>query len=147
MTRAMLHSYDPFSSFRNELDRSLADMFGAMANLPVGNVRSPNFPALNAWENEERLFIEAEVPGLRMEDLELTVTGSELSIRGKRSEKEGENLTFHRRERGTGSFSRVVRLPYEVDSASVNAMLKNGVLTIQLPKATSAKPRRITVTQ
>ena len=147
MTRAMLHNYDPFSSFRNELDRSLADMFGAMANLPAGTVRSPNFPALNAWENEERLFIEAEVPGLRMEDLELTVTGSELSIRGKRSEKEGENLTYHRRERGTGTFSRVVRLPYEVDSAAVNAMLKNGVLTIQLPKAMSAKPRRISVTQ
>jgi HSP20 family protein len=102
-----------------------------------------SFPAVNVWENEEMLFAEAEVPGLKLDDLEISVTGNELSIKGQRREEEQEGVTYHRRERGTGSFRGVVRLPVDVDVNKVEARLANGVLTIELPKAPSAKPRKI----
>lgn len=103
------------------------------------------FPAVNAWEEGDRLHVEAEAPGLNMEDIELLVVGDELTIKGRRDAGNGDKRVFHRRERGAGEFTRVLALPCDVDTDNVEATLKNGVLTIILPKAEAARTRKITV--
>lgn len=116
--------------------------FGALS--PVsGLVRG--YPPLNVWEDEQNLYAEAEVPGLRMEDLEVYVVGNELTVKGERKAGEGGQETFHRRERGIGSFQRTVPLPMPIDAEKVEASLRDGVLTITMPKAQEAKPRKIEV--
>jgi len=71
--------------------------------------------------------------------------GNELTIKGRRQPAQGEDLAYHRRERGTGEFTRTVTLPAEVDATKVEARLENGVVTVTMPKAATAKPRKITV--
>jgi HSP20 family protein len=133
------------------LDRALDEAYGELAGvLGEGwalrkSGREGRVPALNIWESEGQVHAEAEVPGLRMEDLEILVKGSELTIKGERKASESAGVGYHRRERGTGPFSGTVRLPVEVDVEKVEAQLENGVLTITLPKAASALPRKIAV--
>lgn len=103
------------------------------------------FPALNAWEDADAVYVEAEVPGLKLENLELTVHDGELSIRGERKSDHPEGATLLRHERAAGPFGRTVRLPDAVDASKVEAALKDGVLTITLPKAAELKPRKIEV--
>lgn len=107
--------------------------------------RSRAFPALNIWEDGDHLFAEAELPGMGMDDIELFVVGSELTIKGQRKAMDDQNANYHRRERGVGEFCRTVTLPVEIDANKVEATLKNGVLTIALPKAEAARPRKISV--
>ena len=76
---------------------------------------------------------------------DVTVVGGDLTIRGRRGDAPGEGTTYHRRERGAGEFTRVVRLPIDVDADRVEATLKDGVLLVKLPKAESAKPKKIKV--
>ncbi len=139
----------PLGRLRGELDRALEDVVGTFLGqdpwLQRGRLRERSFPAVNVWENEEVLFAEAEVPGLKLEDLEILVTGNELTIKGERGDEKQEGVTYHRRERGTGTFAGVVRLPVDVDVNKVEARLENGVLTVMLPKAAGALPRKIAV--
>lgn len=104
-----------------------------------------SFPALNVWDDGEAFLVEAEVPGLGLDDLDLTATGNELTLEGERQDVIEEGVTHHRRERGVGRFSRVIHLPAEVETDGVEANLRDGVLTIRLPKAASVRPRRIQV--
>lgn len=103
------------------------------------------FPAVNLREDNDNLYVEAEVPGLTMNEIEIVVLGNEMTLRGQRRDNGGEKVVYHRRERGIGAFQRVVRLPVDIDANSVEATLKNGVLTVRLPKAPTAKPRKIEV--
>jgi HSP20 family protein len=104
------------------------------------------YPPLNLWEDDNNLYVEAELPELELTDLEIFVDGdNQLSIKGERKQPERENGTWHRQERGHGSFSRVGELPQYVDSDAVTAEFKHGVLTITLPKRKEAKSRRIEV--
>jgi HSP20 family protein len=105
------------------------------------------YPPLNLWEDDNNLYVEAELPELELTDLEILVNGdNQLSITGERKQPEQENGVWHRQERGHGSFSRVGELPQYVDSDKVTAELKYGVLTITLPKRKEAKARRVEVT-
>ena len=104
------------------------------------------FPPLNAWEDDNNLYVEAELPELELSDLEIFVNGdNQLSLKGERKQPERENGIWRRQERGHGSFSRMSELPKYVDSDKVTAELKHGVLTITLPKRKQAKARRIEV--
>jgi HSP20 family protein len=104
------------------------------------------FPPLNAWEDDNNLYVEAELPELELSDLEIFVDGdNQLSIKGERKQPERENGRWHRQERGHGSFSRTCELPKYVDSDTVTAEFKHGVLTITLPKRKEARARRIEV--
>ena len=104
------------------------------------------YPPLNLWEDDNNLYVEAELPELELTDLEIFVNGdNQLSIKGERKQPERENGTWHRQERGHGSFSRMGELPQYVDSDKVTAEFKHGVLTITLPKREEAKARRIEV--
>jgi|YNPNPStandDraft_1061719.scaffolds.fasta_scaffold151672_1 HSP20 family protein len=132
----------PLNELRREMDR-LLDEFG------LGSWRMPwdtaPYPALNIWDDGDAFCVEAELPGVRQEDIEVYAVGNELTIKGRRVEPEGSQRTYHRQERGTGEFARVVTLPAEVDAEKVEANLKDGVLTLRLPKAESARPRKIVV--
>jgi HSP20 family protein len=131
----------PLLQLRGEMDRLFSDFFGP----PEATPWARRYPAVNVWEDGDNLKLEAELPGVITEDLDIAVVGNELTIKGRRAEPENENRTFHRRERPTGEFVRMLRLPYEIDAGNVTATLNNGVLTVTLPKAESAKPRKIQV--
>ena len=133
----------PVLRLRNEMDRLFEGLFErAPAAGPVG---TNAFPTLNVWEDDGKLYVEAELPGLKLDDLELYVDGNELTVKGQRQETREEDASYHRRERGVGPFSRVIQLPVEVDAENVDAALRNGILTITLPKAQAVMPRRIEV--
>ena len=100
---------------------------------------------MNLWEDDEHLFVEAELPGMELGDLEIYVHGDQLAVKGERKEPTCEKSTWHRRERGYGKFARVLELPVSVEEDKVQASFKNGVLTVTLPKRAEAKPRRIEI--
>ena len=108
-------------------------------------VRPSPFPPINVWEDGDHLMAEAEVPGMKLEDLEILVEGEELTIKGKFAANENKESGYLRRERVVGEFSRTISLPRPINSDRVEATLKDGVLTIKLPKAEEAKARKIAV--
>jgi HSP20 family protein len=128
------------------MDRLFGDFFGRSGMAPVEGVAPQSFPAVNVWQRDDAIFVEAEVPGLKSEDVEISVVGNELSLKGRRPDLAEENAAYHRRERGVGDFNRVLRLPAEIAGDKVEAKLTDGVLLITLPKAETAKPRKINVT-
>lgn len=137
---------NPLQQLRDEVDRLFTSVFthptvSGATRLVTGR----GFPAVNVWEDDENLFVEAEVPGLKAEHLDVTVVGDELTIKGQRPEEPETEAAYHRRERGVGSFTRVIRLTSEVDADKVQASLNDGVLLLTLPKAEDAKPRKIKV--
>jgi HSP20 family protein len=128
------------------MDRLFEDFARELPDLTrLSGLRGGGFPALNVWEDDRNIYVEAEVPGMKMDDLELTVLGNELTIKGCFRETKREGVSYHRRERGGGSFTRVLRLPVDLDAEQVQAGLENGVLTVTMPKAASAKARKIEV--
>jgi len=142
------------------MDRVFSGVFGRCAN-EVWPSADRGQPALNVWESDDALCVEVELPGVESDQIDISVAGGELSLTVQRPEVKQEGVTYHRRERRTGSFSRTLRLPGDVDparveaarveaarveAARVEAALNDGVLKITLPKAESAKPRKIDVT-
>jgi HSP20 family protein len=104
------------------------------------------FPLMNVTEDKEKFYVRAELPGLKGDDLDISVTGDTLTIAGERKiVPEDEKSTYHRREREAGKFSRIVSLPAQVDTGKVEAGCTDGVLKITLPKAEAAKPKQIAV--
>ena len=107
---------------------------------------APGYPALDLTQDENNLYVEAELPGMELSDLEILVTGNDqLSIKGTRQQPDGEAGVWHRRERMAAEFTRMITLPQPVDPDKVEASLKAGVLTIKLPKREEARPKKITV--
>jgi HSP20 family protein len=142
MWRNTLPWLNTFDELRREMDR-LFDGFGVRhVGFPV---RRGPFPALNVWDNAESVFVEAEVPGVKPDDFEVYAIGNELTIKGRRHPVRGDKLVYQRQERGTGEFTRVITLPCEVNADKVDAVLKDGVLRIELPKAAAARPKQIAV--
>lgn len=103
------------------------------------------FPAFNVWAHADGAVIAGELPGVRLEDVEITASGKTVRIAGSRKEKQGEDAGRSKRERYAGDFSRVVELPFRIDAEKVVAKLVNGILEISLPRAESDKPRKIAV--
>ena len=132
---------------RDEMDRLFTNVFeGNWPSSLPGLGTASAFPAMNVWETEQALCAELEVPGLKLDDVEVLVVGNELTVKGSRKNGDPkEDSLYHRRERVTGSFSRSIRLPVDIDAGKVEAALKDGVLTVILPKAEAAKPRKVLV--
>jgi HSP20 family protein len=125
------------------MDRLFEDFF---SDFPFGNTGQGVFPAWNVAEDEKSFRVEAEVPGFSHDNLEISVVGDELRLSGKREhETKDEKSSFHRRERFTGEFSRALRFGTPIQSDKVEATFKDGVLTVILPKAEVALPRKISV--
>lgn len=139
MLTGRLNLWTPYVDLRREIDRLLDNFTGD------GGGRARTFPAVNLWEDGDSLYLEAELPGVGQDDIDISAIGNELTLRGRRSPRQGDNVAYHRQERGAGEFSRAVTLPAEVDADKIEASLKDGVLTLKLPKAEAAKARKIKV--
>ena len=142
-TRQLFHPvWNQLQGFQSEMNR-LFDRWNE-----DGGQLSPwsHFPPINVWEEGETLNVEAELPGLKLEDLEIFVTGNnQLTLKGERKVCMPEKGVRHRQERGFGKFVRTLSLPFAVDANNVDARFENGVLRIKLAKHESAKARKIVV--
>ena len=128
----------------NTVDKFLIQK-GLLENRNCSAAVKPWTPAMDVAELENKYVIQAEVPGLDKEDIEVTITHGLLTVKGEKAREELEENTLHIGERRFGVFSKSLRVPDSVDLAGVTATTKNGVLTITLPKAAEEKPRQITV--
>jgi HSP20 family protein len=129
----------------NRLFEQMDRLFG-----PIGFDSPQAFPApyppLNVWEDEDNLYIEAELPGLKPEDIDVSVAeGDQLTIAAQRTPNAPEGGAWLRQECGYGRFSRTITLPAEVNAEAVEASSEAGVLTITLPKMEEAKPKKVAV--
>jgi len=121
-------------------------LFGAGNTALFGDLEAGVFPPMNITQDNDNFYVRAEVPGISPKDLETSAMGLSVSISGKREiAKEDNRVSYHRKERAEGEFSRTVTLPAEFDTARVDATYKAGILTVTLPKAETAKPRQIVV--
>jgi len=113
---------------------------------PGGRSRARVFPSIIISATDEELVVRAEVPGMDLNDFDISVSGDTLTVQGTRVTGEGlEGGWYHRRERESGGFSRAVRLPAAVDGERAEATYVAGVLTISLPLKEAAKPKQIQV--
>lgn len=144
----MYQTFYPRSIFRNEIDGLLASLFEPRRSgaLPQRTRHCAIFPMLNVTEANEGFELEAELPGVSLEDLDVSVIGRKLTISGERPATTRENYRVHRREISTGKFTRTITFPCDLEADAVKASFKNGVLTLELPKAATAKPKKIQVT-
>jgi HSP20 family protein len=134
--------FDELERMRRELDRLSGDFTGSVFRLPSAGV----FPLVNVTEDPDNYYVRAELPGVKTDELGISVTGDTLTLSGERKlPEENEKASYHRREREAGSFSRVISLPSRLNVDKVKAHAEDGVLTVVLPKAESAKPRQIAV--
>jgi HSP20 family protein len=131
----------------NLLQREMNRLFDRWTDAPERwQFGTPQYPLVNVWEDAEAVYVQAELPGLDLKDLEIYVTGgSQLTLKGERKRQVGEKAIFHRQERSIGNFVRVLTLPFTVNSDKVEARLENGILQVKLAKHESAKPRKIVV--
>jgi len=115
-------------------------------DLPRQLAMATSFPPVNVWEDTDSFHLEAELPGMTQEQLQISVSHrNQVTIQGERLGEEAPKGRWHRRERGFGRFQRVLKLPAAVDPDKVDAKLENGLLHLTLGKAEEAKPRRIAV--
>jgi HSP20 family protein len=161
----------PLDELRDELDRLWGNLVAAPPLPGWGSRQSAtDFPAVNIRETDDAVIVEAELPGLEAGGVDIAVTGDELILKGSRPQPGGNgaqpagagaqpggaqtqsgdgerkpSVTWHRRERGTGSFERRLTLPVAVDAAKVGAKLADGVLTVTCPKAPEAQPHKVQV--
>jgi HSP20 family protein len=142
-----IERWDPFReavSLRDAMNSLLQESFirPGGASLPAGFSSMP----LDIGENEDEFVIRASLPGVRPEDVQITVHGDTLTIRGEsKSEEEKKGEHWHLREHRHGTFQRAVPLATPVDSDKAQAHFEHGVLTLTLPKSEAAKPRQIKV--
>jgi HSP20 family protein len=135
------------------LQNRLNSIFNEFAKPAIGNDEtgasnaSPGFvPAVDVYEDAQQVVLKLEVPGVKLEDLDIRLENQRLTIKGERkfeSEEKAEN--FHRIERRFGSFARSFTLPQTVDTDSVNAAYDAGVLTVNLAKKAEAKPKQVKI--
>jgi len=127
---------------RQEMDRLFENLSGSILREPIAGV----FPLMNVTEDKDNYCVRAELPGVKADELDISVTNDTLSISGERKiPEENENVRYHRKERDEGKFSRVITLPSPINTEKVEANCANGILTVLLPKAEEAKPKQIKV--
>jgi HSP20 family protein len=134
----------PFTSIERVMDQLMADFSPVfeMPGLGLAVERTSWFPQLDIVESENEFTLAAELPGMDLADIELSVHEGLLVLKGqKRSLVEGESRKLHRRERSYGAFERALRLPPDIDAAAIKAVFDKGVLTITLPRSQPAKPQ------
>lgn len=134
-------------SIWREMERMQREMNRLFTDYSPTRYRSaPSYPAMNLWADEESVIIRAELPGLKPDDLDISIDEGDLTLSGRRHPEEmPEDATYHRQERNYGSFTRSIRLPFKIEADDVEATMKNGVLTLMLPRAEEDKPKKIAI--
>ena len=140
----MLARRDPFRemlSLRNTMDR----LFDNFMMEPTWSNENMGM-AMDVSENDNEFLVKASLPGVKPEDIDITLNNNTLTIKGEsKSDEEKEGEHYHMRERRFGTFSRSISLPNSVKADDISANYEDGILTLRLPKAEEAKPRRIEV--
>lgn len=142
-----LARWDPFRemmSLRQAMDRLFEEAWVLPSRFfaPEGIY----IPPIDVTEDDQNIIVKAALPGLRPEEVDISVTGDALTIRGEhKAEEERKEQTWHRRELRYGRFERTITLPTAVQAEQAEAIFENGVLTLRLPKAEAVKPKRIQV--
>ncbi|MDR2549264.1 MAG: Hsp20/alpha crystallin family protein [Desulfobulbus sp.] len=137
---------NPWAEFER-IRQGLDELSRSYAEKSKGQGRANVYPALNIYEEADRLVVTAELPGVKASDLDLSIEGDTLTLQGKRERRQNEaGISYHRREIQSGGFSRAIALPTKVDAEHVGARLVDGMLTITLMKASAVTPRQIQVT-
>jgi len=135
--------FDSLDELRRQMDRML---FALESSTPfTARVVSETWPAVTIADEGQTLVVRAEVPGLDADDLKLSVYESSLTLEGERPDRVPEGYSVRRKERGAHRFTKSFTLPAKVDAERASAELKNGILTVTLPKAKEAGPRQISV--
>ena len=130
----------------DRLQRQMDELYGALSGASLPMPSAGVFPLTNVTEDSDNYYVRSELPGIKSEDLNIQVTAEGLSISGERKiSEEGDRVKYHRRERESGKFSRLINLPKKVDVDKVEASMENGILKVTIPKSEGSKPRQITV--
>lgn len=131
------------------LNQQLNNLFGLPFIGTVGRTEDLEFaghgPAIDIYENSNGFYITVDVPGFSSESFQIRYENRTLTLSGERQEEETANLRYHRKESFSGRFQRSFSLPLDIDADKITAELKDGVLTIFLPKHEAQKPREISV--
>lgn len=130
-----LPGFSPADLWSHQLDH----MFDSLLSSFSGGL----FPALNMAEDDKQVYVEAEMPGVRSTDIEVSVHGHELKLTGQRKLDRDDKSKFHLLERGGGAFERTLQLPCPVNPDQITAEIKDGILTVTMQKAQT--PRRIDI--
>ncbi len=135
-----IRRWDPL----RELEGVQEQLAQLMQRTSDGNGGAPFIPLVDIEETEDAWIVEAELPGVKPEDVNVEVRGSELAISGEIKEREREGI-LRRRTRKTGEFDYHITLPGDADAENIEAELRDGVLTVRIPKPEQARPHRIDV--
>jgi HSP20 family protein len=139
----MWPSLNRWASLRDDLDTLLDLPF--LTGARQAQLFNGWTPALDLYQNSDNVVAVVELPGMRKEDIEISLHDGTLSIGGERKGEAGDGDNASRTERFTGKFRRSITLPTRVDASKVSAVYKDGILTVTLPKAEEAKPKQIQV--
>ena len=144
-----LTSWDPFSmleTLQDEMNRLFGLSSSRWPERSAGFLEGSWRPAIDVYDEKDNLIVKADIPGLTKDDIEVTVEGNILTVKGeKKHEDKIKEKDFVREERFYGAFHRAIALPTSVDSEKVKAAYKNGVLELTLPKKEEAKPKQISI--
>ncbi|SMO63444.1 Hsp20/alpha crystallin family protein [Melghirimyces algeriensis] len=135
----------PLTRLRHELDRSFQRLFDDPTFFGEGLGGRTFLPALNVEEKADRYVIQAEMPGMEEDDIDIEVQGNTLTIRGERREERREESRYHLMESRYGTFQRSFTLPENADVERITAESRNGVLYVDVPKDQSRGPRKIRI--
>ena len=142
-----LITYDPFRELRSlqdEVNRVFSSSFDRSSETGLG--RGAWNPSVDIFESKDHIVLEAELPGISPDDVNISIENNVLTIHGERRfDKQDDSENFHRMERSYGSFTRSFTLPPTVSSEDVSANFDNGILRVELAKREEAKPRRIEI--
>lgn len=135
-------NWNPFRNLEREVEELLQNVNFSVTGIRLGR----QYPPVNLYELAEEFVLTAEIPGTRSDELELTISGTVLTIKGKRTDPEGiPEECFRRQERFRGNWQRSLSIPDRVKTDELTAEFNHGVLRIHLPKADAGQPRQIPV--
>jgi HSP20 family protein len=136
--------FGELSTLQNEIDRLFGAPLSELAR--TSHLLTGSAPALDIFEDKDNFVVKVELPGMKKEDIDVSLHDGNLSISGERkSESKSEEAHVYRSERFFGRFQRTVALPAPVAADKIKGQYKDGVLTVTLPKAEEAKPKQIDV--
>lgn len=133
-----------FRPFEEDLSGDLTDIQTKMNRL-FGAVERVWSPPADMHETQNEAVVAVELPGLNEKDIRLSIADGVLTVQGEKQRVEAEDANHSRRERWFGKFERAFSLPFPIDAGQVKATLRNGVLTVKLPKAEELKPKEIKI--
>jgi HSP20 family protein len=134
----MVIDFNTLYNFPSRFDRAFEEFFKS----PMGDDRRLAYPPLNLSSDEDNIYVRAELPGVELADVELTLTDKTLVLKGERAAPQGK---YYRQERASGVFHRVVNIAVPVNRDAAKAVMTDGVLTVTLPKSEDVKPRSINI--